>query len=239
LIEQILSSHSAVEGTMELTDLVSLSTGLSASNDGDVGAAYLDALTALEAEQLRSFGEEYLERTKIQRKLGRPHFTDKMPSNFHHLGFLQSILPNARIIDMRRHPLGCCFSNFKQHFVSGLAPTYDLTDLGRYYRDYVELMAHFDTVLPGRIHRIFYEDMVREPEREIRRLLEYCGVPFEESCLRFHQTERAVFTASSEQVRLPVYADAVGQWRHYERWLGPLKTALGSVLDLYPAVPDF
>ena len=160
-----------------------------------------------------------------------------MPNNFHHLGFLHLILPNAKIIDARRHPLACCFSNFKQHYSSGIGPTYDLGDLGRYYRNYVELMAHYDEVLPGRVHRVYYEDMVRDPEGEIRRLLAYCGVPFEEKCLKFYESDRGVLTASSEQVRQPIFAEGVDQWRNYERWLGPLKTALGPVLKAYPAVP--
>ena len=162
-----------------------------------------------------------------------------MPNNFQHLGFIHLILPNAKIIDARRHPMGGCFSNFKQHFARGQAFTYDLTDLGRYYRDYVELMAHFDAVLPGRVHRVFYENMVADPEREIRALLDYCGLPFEENCLRYYENDRAVRTASSEQVRQPIFTEAVEQWRNYEEWLGPLKAALGPVLDAYPEVPVF
>jgi hypothetical protein len=147
------------------------------------------------------------------------------------------MLPNARIVDVRRHPLACCFSNFKQLFPSGSGPSYDLTDIGLYYRAYVELMAHFDRALPGKVHRVFYESLVREPEVEIRRLLAYCGLPFEDACLSFYKTDRDILTVSSEQVRKPVYSDSVAQWRHYERWLDPLKSALGPVLDVYPAVP--
>ena len=148
-------------------------------------------------------------------------------------------LPNARIIDARRHPLACCFSNFKQHFARGQTFTYDLAEIGGYYRSYVELMAHVDAVLPGRVHRVLYEDMVANTESEVRRLLDYCGLPFEPECLRFYENERAVRTASSEQVRVPIYREGVEQWRHFEPWLGPLQSALGPVLDSYPHVPEF
>ena len=149
------------------------------------------------------------------------------------------MLPHARIIDARRHPLGCCFSNFKQHFARGQNFTYDLAEIGIYYRSYVELMAHVDAVLPGRVHRVLYEDMVENTESEVRRLLDYCGLPFEPECLRFYENERAVRTASSEQVRVPIYREGVEQWRHFEPWLGPLRSALGPVLDSYPHVPEF
>jgi hypothetical protein len=147
------------------------------------------------------------------------------------------MLPNAKIIDARRHPLGCCFSAFKQHFARGQNFSYSLTDTGRFYRDYVELMAHFDALLPGRVHRVHYEAMIEDTEGEVRRLLDYCGLPFEPACLRFYENERAVRTASSEQVRQPIYKDGVDHWKHYEPWLGPLKEALGAVLESYPAVP--
>src|SRR5262249_47605131 len=154
-----------------------------------------------------------------------------------HLGLIHLILPNAKIIDARRNPLACCFSNFKQHFARGQNFTYSLQDLGRYYADYVALMSHFDSVLPGRVHRVIYERMVDDPENEIRRLLQYCGLPFEEQCLRFYETERTVRTASSEQVRMPIFRDGLEQWRNFEPWLGPLKEALGSFLAAYPDVP--
>jgi predicted Zn-dependent protease len=237
LIEQILSSHSAVEGTSELPELISISIRLGAEKGQSAESTYLEVLPSLVAENFRGLGEKYLERTRVHRKLAKPRFTDKMPNNFHHLGLIQLILPNAKIVDVRRHPLACCFSNFKQHFSSGIGPTYDLGDLGRYYRDYLELMAHFDAVLPGRVHRVIYEDMVRDPETEIRRLLDYCGLPFEEACLRFHETERGVLTASSEQVRQPIFDHGMEQWRHYEQWLGPLRAALGPALDAYAPVP--
>ena len=238
LIEQILSSHSQVEGTMELPDIPALAQTV-ARRAGDEGLHYPQALAALSMDDLRSIGEEYLARTRIQRKTDKPRFIDKLPNNFLHVGFIHLMLPNARIIDARRHPLGCCFSNFKQHFARGQTFTYDLAELGAYYRSYVELMAHFDAVLPGRVHRVLYERMVEDTGNEVRRLLEYCGLPFEEGCLRFYENERAVRTASSEQVRSPIYRDGIEQWRHYDAWLEPLKSSLGTVLDAYPQVPDF
>ena len=186
---------------------------------------------------LRALGEEYLARAAPHRKLGRPFFIDKMPNNWAHLGLIQLILPNAKVIDARRHPLGCGFSGFKQHFARGQGFTYDLTDIGRYYADYVDLMAHFDAVLPGRVHRVIYERMVADPEAETRALLAACGLPFEDACLRFYENDRAVRTASSEQVRQPIFADAADHWRNYDPWLGPLKAALGPVLDAYPDAP--
>ena len=236
LIEQILASHSQIEGTMELPDIMAIARKLGGKGKRADPAAYLDALPALDGDALRALGEDYIRRTRIQRKLGRAFFIDKMPNNFHHIGLIHLVLPHAKIVDARRHPLGCCLSNFKQHYAHGQAFTYELGEIGRYYRDYVELMAHYDSVLPGRVHRVFHENMVEDPEREIRALLAYCGLPFEEACLNFHETDRAVRTASSEQVRRPIFSEGVEQWRNYEPWLGPLKDALGPVLDAYPAV---
>jgi hypothetical protein len=162
-----------------------------------------------------------------------------MPNNWAHVGLIHAILPNAKIIDARRHPMGCCWSGFKQHFARGQHFTYSLTDIGRYYHDYVELMAHIDNVLPGRVHRVFYEDMVNDTEAEVRRLLAYCGLPFDARCLEFYRTERSVRTASSEQVRQPIFRDAVEHWRHFEPWLEPLRAALGPVAESYPLVPKF
>jgi tetratricopeptide (TPR) repeat protein len=237
LIEQILSSHPSVEGTMELPDIASLARGLGRARKRGEASDYPEVLAGLGAERLRALGEEYLERTRVQRKLGRPLFIDKMPNNFAHVGLIHLILPKAKIIDARRHPLGCCFSAFKQHFARGQGFSYDLAELGRYYADYVALMAHVDDVLPGRIHRVIYEQMIADPEAEVRRLLDYCGLEFDEACLRFHENARPVRTASSEQVRLPIFTDAVEHWRNYDPWLGPLKAALGPVLDVYPAAP--
>jgi tetratricopeptide (TPR) repeat protein len=222
LIEQILASHSQVEGTMELPDI-----GLIARQ---FGRAYPEALADLDAEARTALGESYLIATQAQRKLGRPHFIDKMPNNFQHLGLIRLIVPGAKIIDARRHPLGTCFSAFKQHFAQGQSFSYDLTDLGRYYRDYVDLMAHFDAVAPGYVHRMIYEDLVQDTEAEVRRLLDYCGLPFEAGCLRFYETRRAVRTVSSEQVRQPIYRHGLEHWRAYEPWLDPLKAALGPTL---------
>ena len=238
LVEQILSSHPQVEGTQELPEIISLTRALRRRAGDDSIGAYHRALVALGPDEVRALGREYLERTRIQRKTDAPFFIDKMPNNFLHLGLIRLILPNARIVDARRHPLGCCLSNFKQHFARGQNFSYSLEDIGRYYADYVELMAHFDHVQPDGVHRIFHERMVEDSEGEIRRLLDACGLPFDERCLRFHENERAVRTASSEQVRRPINRDGVDQWRHYAAWLGPLERALGPVLDTYPAVPE-
>ncbi len=229
LIEQILASHSAVEGTMELPDVIMLAKQLAGGNVRD--GAYPQAIAQLSQEALRALGEEYLARTRVQRKTARPYFIDKMPNNFQHVGLIALMLPKAKIIDARRHAMAACFSAYKQHFARGQAFSYDLRDLGLYYRDYVQLMNHYETVLPGRIHRLRYEAMVAEPEREIRALLAFCGLPFEPACLEFHANPRAVRTASSEQVRQPLYRDAVGHWRNYEAWLGPLKDALGPLAE--------
>jgi tetratricopeptide (TPR) repeat protein len=239
LIEQILASHSSVEGTGELLSLIALIRKIeeTAKADEEQPDDSLDS-KLFRGQDPRALGEEYLERCRPYRKLNRQHFTDKLPTNFRHVGLIATILPNAKIIDARRHPLACCFSNFKQIFPSLKGPSYDLQDIGRYYRAYVELLAHFDRVLPGRIHRVVYEEMVANPETEIRRLLDYCELPFQEQCLRFYETERGIRTISSEQVRQPLYTDSVGRWRHFEPWLGPLKAALGSVLDAYPAIPE-
>ncbi|HEX8669047.1 MAG TPA: sulfotransferase [Allosphingosinicella sp.] len=237
LIEQILASHSQVEGTMELPDIPAIARRLSGRKLRSEDTRYPEALADLSAEALRGLGEEYLERTRVQRKTDRPFFIDKMPNNWAHVGLIHLILPNAKIVDARRHPLACCFSNFKQHFARGQAFTYSLPEVGRYYRDYVRMMAHFDRVLPGRVHRVIYERMVEEPEAEVARLLEYLGLPFEEACLRFYENERAVRTASSEQVRRPINREGLDQWRAFEPWLEPLKQALGPVLDCYPAAP--
>ncbi|MEP6940812.1 MAG: sulfotransferase [Rudaea sp.] len=235
LIEQILASHSAVEGTMELPDLISITRALRRSSLTPGVGAYHEALAQTEPAQLRELGEHYLERTRIHRKLGRPLFIDKMPNNFANVGLIQLILPNAKIIDARRHPLACCWSAFKQHFARGQNFCYSLDDLGRFYRDYVDLMAHFDRVLPGRVHRVLYENMVADTEGEVRRLLAYCGLPFEDACLRFFENDRPVRTASSEQVRRPIYKDGVDQWLHFEPWFDPLKKALGPALVSWSA----
>jgi len=232
LIEQILSSHSQVEGTMELPDIPALANQIQ-----EGGASYPEALVTLSAEETRRLGQSYLDRTHIQRKEGKPFFIDKLPNNWLHIGFIHLILPNAKIIDARRHPLDCCFSNFKQHFARGQGFSYGLEDVGRYYVDYVRLAAHFDAVLPVRVHRVIHERLLDDPEGEISALLQALDLPFEDACLNFHHNKRAVRTASSEQVRRPINREGVGQWLPYEPWLTPLKTALGSVLTQYPATP--
>jgi tetratricopeptide (TPR) repeat protein len=238
LIEQILSSHSQVEGTMELPEITSITRLLRRQGEADEAMPYHAALAALDAGALRTLGERYLAHTRIHRKTPAPLFIDKMPNNFMHVGLIELILPNAKIIDARRHPMACGFSAFKQHFARGQGFSYDLDDIGRYYRDYVELMAHFDAVLPGRIHRVVYERMVEDTEGEVRRLLDYCGLPFEQGCLRFFDNPRPVRTASSEQVRQPIYREGVDHWRHYGAWLEPLASALGPVLASYPDAPQ-
>jgi tetratricopeptide (TPR) repeat protein len=233
LIEQILASHPLVEGTMELPELTSITRALRRAAAQAKPGAYHDALAALNADELRELGEQYLARTRVHRKLGRPYFIDKMPNNFAHIGLIHLALPNAKIIDARRHPLACTFSCFKQHFAHGQNFTYGLENIGRYYRDYVDLIAHFDAVLPGRVHRVMHEDLVEDTEREVRRLLAHCGLPFADSCLRFFENDRPVRTASSEQVRQPINKGGLDQWRHFEPWLEPLNAALGPALAEY------
>jgi tetratricopeptide (TPR) repeat protein len=230
LIEQILSSHSAVEGTQELPDIRAIAGNHAGADRDD----YPAGLLALDPARLAAMGAEYLERTRVHRRTGRPLFIDKMPNNWLHVPLIHLILPNATIIDARRHPMACCFSNFKQHFARGQAFSYDLAEMGRYYADYVALMDHVDAVLPGRVHRVHYEAMVADTEGEVRRLLDHVGLPFEPACLRFHENARAVRTASSEQVRRPIFREGLDQHRHYEAWLGSLRDALGPVLERYP-----
>lgn len=212
---------------MELPDIPQLFA--KARNDGGIAK-----LTITDAKAL---GEQFLRDTAVQRKSDKPFYIDKLPNNWLHIGFIHLILPNAKIIDARRHPMDCCFSNFKQHFARGQAFSYSLIDMGRYYADYVDLLGHFDAVLPGRIHRVIHERLIENLEAEVRALLDYLGLPFEEACLHFHANDRAVRTASSEQVRRPINSDGVGQWRAMEAYLQPLKNALGSALTQYPAVP--
>jgi len=237
LLEQILSCHSAVEGTTELPNMITLAQDLREEADSDDIGVYASALASKSADELRALGEKYLEDTRIHRKTERPYFIDKMPNNFLHIGLIHLILPNAKIIDARRHPLGCCFSNFKQFYARGQNFSYNLEDVGSFYYNYVSLMAHFDEVLPGRIHRVFYEDTVADTEAVVRKLLDYCGLEYEPECLRFFESRRPVRTASSEQVRQPIYREGVEQWQKYEEWLDPLKSSLGAVLEAYPAVP--
>jgi len=234
LVEQILASHSQVEGTEELFDIERIALELA---PGKPAGAYLDRLGDLDVGELAALGQEYMNATRKFRKTGKPFFTDKMPGNWIYIALINSILPNAKIVDVRRNPLDCGFANFAQQFNWGINFAYDLTNIGRYYREYVKLMSHFDSVIPRRIHRVFYENLVDDTEFEIRRLLEYLDLPFDPNCLRFFENRRAVHTPSSEQVRRPINRDGMDKWRHYDPWLGPLKAALGNVLDEYPAVP--
>jgi tetratricopeptide (TPR) repeat protein len=238
LLEQILASHAQVEGTMELPDIPALVKRLGARTRKSEESAYPETLATLGPDALRALGEEYLERARIHRRTDKPFFIDKMPNNWAHVGLIHLILPGARIVDARRHPLDCCFSNFRQHYARGQGFSYALSDMGRYYVDYIRLMAHFDRALPGRIHRVVHERLIDEPEREIRTLLDALGLPFDLACLSFHENKRAVRTASSEQVRRPINREGVDQWRVYEAHLGPLKEALGPVLETYPEAPD-
>lgn len=239
LIEQILASHSAIEGTMELPDIPALALGLGRETKDD-GRRWIEALAEAPPEQLAEMGRTFLRRTAVQRKTAKPFYIDKLPNNWLYTAFIRLILPGAKIIDARRHPLDCCFSNFRQHYAKGQAFSYGLADIGAYYRDYVRLMAHIDTVQPGRVHRVIHEALLDDPEAEVRAMLAFLDQPFEQACLAFHTNARAVRTASSEQVRRPINRDGVGQWQPYGAWLGPLRDALGPVLEAYPGVPaDF
>ena len=230
LIEQILASHSQVEGTMELPDVAAIARGLSDRLPGQDPLLYLEALAAAGPAELAALGQDYLDRTRIQRKTGRPHFIDKMPNNFAYAGLIHLMLPNAIIIDARRHPLATCFSAWKQHFARGQSFTYDLAELGEYYADYVRLMGHFDAVLPGRVLRVDHEALVTDTENQVRRMLAHCGLAFEPGCLDFHRNQRPVRTASSEQVRQPITTAGLDQWRHYEPWLGDLKATVATIV---------
>ena len=233
LLEQILSSHSQVDGTLELPNILSLSQRLRRRGRQNNGKGYPAILAEISDDELAAFGEQYITDTRIHRK-GAPFFIDKMPNNFRHIGLIHLILPNAKVIDARRHPMACCFSGFKQLFAEGQEFSYDLMDVGRYYSDYVRLMDHWDDVLPRKVLRVQYEDVVNDLEPQVRRLLDYCGLPFEQACVDYHETERAVRTPSSEQVRQPIFKSGLEQWRHFEPYLDPLKAALGPILNRYP-----
>ncbi len=226
LLEQILASHSRVEGTMELPNILRFVGDLQGRDTENDSPRYPAILADLKPEVFRQFGEKYIADTRIYRT-GKPRFIDKMPNNFRHIGLIHLILPNAKIIDARREPMACCFSNFKQLFASGQEFTYSLDDIARYYRSYVELMRHWDAVLPGKVLRVQHEDVVDDLEGNVRRILDFCGLEFEPQCVEFYKTERSVRTASSEQVRRPIFKEGIDQWRHFEPWLGPLKEVLG------------
>jgi tetratricopeptide (TPR) repeat protein len=230
LVEQILASHSSVEGTFELPNVLTIVREFDHANPEH--DAYPESVRAAPRELFAGLGRRYLDETAPIRS-GRPHFIDKMPNNFSHVGLIHAMLPNAIVVDVRRHPMDACFSTFKQHFAEGQSFSYDLADLGRYYRCYLSLMDHWDSVLPGKVLHLEYEELVRDPEANIHRLLAHCGLDFEPACLAFHETKRPVRTASSEQVRQPLYASGVGYWRHFESELQPLRRALGDCLERF------
>ena len=232
LIEQILASHSKVEGTLELPNVQQIVARLRGRKPDPANPRYPGILKELKGDDFREMGERYLRETRVYRH-GRPFFIDKMPNNFRHLGLIHAMLPNARIIDARREPMACCFSNLKQLFAKGQEFTYSIEDIARYYRTYLELMRHWMKVLPGRILLVHHEDVVNDLEGNVRRILEFCGLEFESACVQFHLNERSVRTASSEQVRQPIYREGLEHWKHYEPWLGPLRNALGDALTRY------
>ena len=234
LLEQILASHSQVEGTQELADIQRIVLELQGVDPDQNNPLYPAALARLSKEELAALGQRFLRDTAAYRT-GKPYFIDKMPNNFRHIGLIHLILPKARIIDARRDPMSCCFSNLKQLFSQGQEFSYSVEDIARYYRTYLDLMQHWDAALPGRVLRVQHEDVVENLEREVRRILDYCGLPFEEACLNFHQNRRSVRTPSSEQVRQPIFRDGLDAWTHFEPWLGDLKTALGDAVTRYRA----
>ncbi|MEM7097664.1 MAG: sulfotransferase [Pseudomonadota bacterium] len=227
LLEQILSSHSQVDGTMELPNIVSLAQRLRGTGAKDENSPrYPQILAELDFDLFKRFGEQFIEQTQVYRQ-SAAFFVDKNPNNFFHVGLIKLILPNAKVIDARRHPMSCCLSGFKQLFGQGQEFSYGLRDIGNYYREYVELMTHWDEVLPGFVHLVQHEDLIADLEGEVRKLLGFCGLEFEQACLDYHKTERSVRTPSSEQVRQPIFTSSMDTWKHYEPWLGPLKEALG------------
>ena len=235
LLEQILASHSQVEGTQELADVPRMANELQGREPDMTDPRYPGILAQMSAEDFLRMGEKYLNDTRIYRS-GKPFFIDKMPNNFRHIGLIHLMLPNAKIIDARREPMACCFSNLKQLFANGQEFTYSIEDIARYYRTYLDLMRHWDEVLPGRVLRVWHEDVVDDLEGNVRRMLDFCGLPFEPECIDFHKTERSVRTASSEQVRQPIFREGLDQWKHYESWLAPLKDALGDAQVRYRQV---
>jgi hypothetical protein len=232
LLEQILASHSQVEGTQELANVPRAVLDLQGYNPDLDDPRYPGCLATMPADEIRALGEKYLADTQIYRT-GKPHFIDKMPNNFRHIGLIHLMLPNARIIDARREPMACCFGNLKQLYARGQEFVYSIDDIARYYRTYLELMEHWDAVLPGRILRVYHEDVVNDLEGSVRRILDFCELPFEPACLEFHRTERSVRTASSEQVRQPIFREGLDQWKNYQPWLGSLKDALGDAVERY------
>jgi tetratricopeptide (TPR) repeat protein len=230
LIEQILASHSKVEGTQELAHIQQIVSELRGRDPDLNDSRYPRILREMSAEDFRRLGDRYIAQTRVYRRTDRPFFIDKMPNNFRHLGLIRLMLPNARIIDARREPMACSFGNLKQLFAKGQEFSYGVEDIARYYRTYLELMRHWNRVLPGWVLRVHHEDVVDDLDGNVRRILDFCGLEFEPACLDFHKTVRSVRTASSEQVRQPLYREGIDHWRHFEPWLGPLERALGDAL---------
>lgn len=229
LLEQILASHSQVDGTLELHNVSSFAQKLDSRRRRADAPRYPGTLSHLKLETFETIGKQYIDETQIHRQ-GAPYFIDKMPNNFRHIGLIQLILPNAKIIDARREPMSGCFSCFKQLFASGQEFTYGLHEIGTYYQDYLELMQHWDAVLPNRVLRVHYEDVVNDLETQVKRMLDYCELPFESACVDFHKNRRAVRTPSAEQVRQPIFTEGLEYWKNYDKWLSPLREALGPAL---------
>jgi hypothetical protein len=232
LVEQILATHPAVEGTFELPNVLTIVREF--DHRGPDHDGYPESLGSVPTEAYTALGRRYLAETEPLRH-GKPRFIDKMPNNFSHVGLIHAMLPRARIIDVRRYPMDSCFSTFKQYFAEGQSFSYSLDDLGRYYRCYLALMDHWDAVLPGRVLHVMYEEIVNDPEAQIRRLLAHCDLPWDAACLSFHETDRPVRTASAEQVRQPLYRSGIGYWKHFEQELAPLRAALGECLERFGA----
>jgi hypothetical protein len=233
LLEQILASHSEVEGTQELSNVPRAALDLQGYNPDLNNPRYPKCLQEMPAEEFRALGEKYLADTRVYRTSGKAYFIDKMPNNFRHIGLIHLMLPNARIIDARREPMACCFGNLKQLYARGQEFVYSIEDIARYYRTYLDIMEHWDAVLPGRVLRVYHEDVVDDLEGSVRRILDFCKLPFEPACLEFHRTERSIRTASSEQVRRPIFREGLDQWKNYEPWLAPLREALGDAMERY------
>jgi tetratricopeptide (TPR) repeat protein len=233
LIEQILASHSQVEGTRELADIQRIVTELRGRTEDFQNPRYPAVLADLQSAEFRRLGGRFMKDTRAYRLRGKPFFIDKMPNNFRYIGLIKLMLPNAKILDVRREPMACCLGNFKQLFSGGQEFSYDIDDLARYYRTYLELMAHWNSALPGWILKVQYEDVIDDLEGSVRRILDFCGLPFEPACLEFHRATRSVHTASSEQVRQPIFRESLDQWRNFEPWLGSLKHALGNFTTHY------
>ncbi len=233
LLEQILASHSQVEGTQELANIQQIVANLRGRDPDLTNPRYPRILADMQSDEFRRLGEHYLAATRIYRVAGRPFFIDKMPNNFRHLGLIRLMLPRAKIIDARREPVACCFSNLKQLFAKGQEFTYSIDDIARYYRTYLELMRHWNDVLPGWVLRVHHEDLVEDLDGQVRRMLDFCGLEFEPRCIEFHKTVRSVRTASSEQVRQPINREGLDHWKNFESWLEPLKSALGDALTRY------